>query len=99
MGAGHQSGDMRWDDPRMLLAFPEAWTRPEDIPAARRAKQRVVRELVASGAHPDFNVQAYCPHLDTVPVDLAASGEIVATLCVDCDAQLPARPPPTRSED
>lgn len=33
-----------------------------------------------------------CPtwHANTVPVELAATGEKVATLCVDCDRQLPA---------
>lgn len=31
-----------------------------------------------------------CPHADTVPVELLDDGEIVAHLCPDCDAQLPA---------
>lgn len=33
-----------------------------------------------------------CPafHADTVPVELAVTGERVAVLCLDCDRQLPA---------
>lgn len=31
-----------------------------------------------------------CRHLNTVPVELLDTGEAVAKLCPDCDAQLPA---------
>lgn len=32
-----------------------------------------------------------CPHREPVPVESIVTGEVVAALCVECDAQLPAR--------
>lgn len=32
-----------------------------------------------------------CPHREPVPVESIVTGEVVAALCVECDAQLPAK--------
>lgn len=33
-------------------------------------------------------IKGYCKHLETVPVELTMTGELVARLCLTCDAQL-----------
>lgn len=35
-----------------------------------------------------------CLHLTPIPVHAHLTGELVARLCPDCDAQLPAEEPP-----
>lgn len=41
-------------------------------------------------------VRGRCRHLDVVPVESVVTGELVAHLCLTCDAQLPAEWHPER---
>ncbi len=46
------------------------------------------RDVTALGDLEPRYVKIRCNHLDTVPVDLL-TGQVVARLCLTCDAQLP----------
>ena len=47
-------------------------------------------EFRSFGGRESTYIKARCNHLTPVPVDSIVDGEIVAHLCLDCDAQLPA---------
>jgi hypothetical protein len=45
---------------------------------------------VSTFGGPDLWLRGPCNHLNPIPVHAQPTGELVALLCPDCDAQLPA---------
>lgn len=56
-------------------------------------------EVTALGDQEPRYVKVRCNHLETVPVESLVTGEMLATLCLTCDAQLEAHHRPERGMD